>query len=78
MARSGVLDVKAPVMLKGDYTPSFPLRLMHKDITLALELGNQLGVALPATAAAREVYNAVKGASKEDLDYAAVYRFWRQ
>jgi len=76
MARSGVLDVKAPVMLKADYTPSFPLRLMHKDLSLALDLGNQIGVPLPAAAAAREIYNSVKGASKEDLDYAAVYKFW--
>ncbi len=78
MARSGVLDVKAPNLLKGEYVPSFPLRLMHKDLGLALDLANQLGVALPATAAAREIYNAVKGAAKEDLDYSAVMRFWKQ
>ena len=78
MARSGVLDVKAPNFLKGEYTPSFPLRLMHKDLSLALELGNQIGVALPATAAARETYNFVKGASKEDLDYSAVMKFWQR
>ena len=78
MARSGVLDVKAPVMLSGDYKPSFPLRLMHKDLSLALELGNQLGVPLPATAAAREIYNSVKGASKDDLDYAAVFKYWEK
>jgi len=76
MARSGVLDVKAPVMLSADYQPSFPLRLMHKDLSLALDLGNQLGVPLPAAAAAREVYNSVKGSSKDDLDYAAVFKFW--
>jgi len=78
MARSGVLDVKAPVMLSGDYRPSFPLRLMHKDLSLALELGNQLGIPLPATAAAREIYNAVKGSSKDDLDYAAVFKYWKK
>ena len=78
MARSGVLDVKSPLMLKGDYKPSFPLRLMHKDLGLALDLANQLGVALPATAAAREVYNFVKGEAKEDLDYSAVMRFWER
>ena len=78
MARSGVLDVKSPLMLKGDYKPSFPLRLMHKDLGLALDLANQLGVALPTTAAAREVYNAVKGEAKEDLDYSAVMRFWKK
>ena len=76
MARAGVLDVKAPLMLNGDYTPSFPLRLMHKDLSLALDLGNQLGVPLPAAAAARETYNSVKGSSRDDLDYAAVYKFW--
>jgi 3-hydroxyisobutyrate dehydrogenase-like beta-hydroxyacid dehydrogenase len=78
MARSGVLDVKAPNLLKGEYVPSFPLRLMHKDLGLALDLANQLGVALPATAAARETYNHVKGAAKEDLDYSAVMKFWEQ
>ena len=77
MARSGVLDIKAPNLLKGDYKPSFPLRLMHKDLGLALELANQIGVALPATAAARETYNYVKGAAKEDLDYSAVMKFWK-
>ena len=78
MARSGVLDVKAPNLLKGEYVPSFPLRLMHKDLGLALDLGNQLGVALPATAVARENYNYVKGAAKEDLDYSAVMKFWKK
>jgi 3-hydroxyisobutyrate dehydrogenase-like beta-hydroxyacid dehydrogenase len=78
MARSGVLDVKAPNLLKGEYVPSFPLRLMHKDLGLALDLANQLGVPLPATAAARETYSAVKGASKEDLDYSAVMKFWKR
>jgi len=78
MGRSGLLDVKAPNLLKGEYTPSFPLRLMHKDLGLALDLANQIGVALPATAAARETYNYVKGASQEDLDYSAVMKFWKK
>jgi len=78
MARSGVLDVKSPLMVRGDFKPSFPLRLMHKDLGLMLDLANQLGVALPATAAAREVYSYVKGEAKEDLDYSAVMRFWKK
>jgi 3-hydroxyisobutyrate dehydrogenase-like beta-hydroxyacid dehydrogenase len=78
MARSGVLDVKAPNLLKGEHKPSFPLRLMHKDLSLALDLGNQIGVALPATAAVREIYSYVKGNAKEDLDYSAVMKFWRR
>jgi len=78
MGRSGLLDLKTPLMLKGDYKPSFPLRLMHKDLGLALDLANQLGVALPTTAAAREVYNHVKGEATEDVDYSAVMRFYKK
>ena len=78
MARAGVLDVKAPVMLKGEYPPSFPLRLMHKDVGLALDLAKEVGVTLPAGAAAYSTYSAVKEASKEDLDYAAVMKFWQR
>ena len=78
MGRSGVLDLKGANMLKGEYKPSFPLRLMHKDVGLALDLGNELGVALPAAAAAREVMNAVKGATKEDVDFSALATFWNK
>jgi len=78
MARAGILDIKAPSMLSGDFKASFPLRLMHKDLSLALDLANQIGVALPATAAARETYNYVKGSTTEDLDYAGVMRFWKK
>ena len=77
MGRSGVLDLKGANMLKGEYKPSFPLRLMHKDVSLALDLGNQIGVPLPAAAAAREVLSAVKGAVKEDVDFSALATFWQ-
>jgi 2-hydroxy-3-oxopropionate reductase len=77
MARAAVLDVKAPQMLSHHYPPSFPLRLMHKDVRLALELARQEGVRLPAGEAAYEVYSAVKDAAREDLDYGGVARFWQ-
>ena len=76
MARSGVLDVKALVILRHDFKASFPLRLMHKDMRLALELARQQGVSLPAASAAYGTYSAVKDASKDDPDYSAVARFW--
>lgn len=78
MARAAVLDVKAPLLLKGEYPPSFPLRLMHKDVGLALDLARETGVALPAGSAAFGTYSAVKAAAKEDLDYAAVMKFWQR
>jgi 3-hydroxyisobutyrate dehydrogenase len=78
MARAPVLDIKAPMILARDYAPSFPLRLMHKDLSLALDLARQLGLPLPTTAAAHQVYTAVYNAAREDLDYAAVARFWQK
>ncbi|HWF40170.1 MAG TPA: NAD(P)-dependent oxidoreductase [Candidatus Acidoferrales bacterium] len=76
MGRSPLMDVKAPLILKNDYPASFPLRLMHKDVRLALELARQEKIELPAGAAAYSTYSAVKEAAKDDPDYAAVARFW--
>ena len=78
MARSGVLDVKAPLMLKSEYPASFPIRLMHKDVRLALELAKQEGIKLPALEAAYGTYTAVLDAAKDDPDFAAVSRFWQK
>jgi len=76
MGRAKLLDIKAPLMLKNEYAPSFPLRLMHKDLRLALELAKQEGISLPAAEGAYEVYSAVKAFSTDDPDYAAVARYW--
>lgn len=76
MGRAPVLDVKAPLLLQGKYPPSFPLRLMHKDMVLALELAKQKGVSLPAGSAAREVYSKTLSSAREDVDYAAIGRYW--
>ncbi|HEY6271965.1 MAG TPA: NAD(P)-dependent oxidoreductase [Terriglobales bacterium] len=75
MARAGLTDFKAPFIFKGDFTPYFPLKLMHKDITLALESAYAQNVPMPTTAAVKEVYGAAKAQGKGDLDYAAVVTF---
>jgi len=78
MGRSPVLDVKAPMLLEHNYPPSFPLRLMHKDLVLALGLAKELGVSLPAGSAALEVYTKILNSAREDLDYAAIGRYWEK
>jgi len=72
LARAGLTDFKAPFIFKGDFTPYFPLKLMHKDLELAAEAGYAQGVAMPVLAAAKEVYMAAKGQGKGDQDYAAI------
>jgi 3-hydroxyisobutyrate dehydrogenase len=78
MARSGVLDVKAPLILKNEFPASFPLRLMHKDLRLALELARRQGTPLPAASAAFATFTAVNDAAQDDPDFAAVARFWKK
>ncbi len=78
MARAGIIDIKAPLIFRGDFSPSFPLRLMHKDLGLALELGNQLSVPMPVTAAAREVFNATRALGHADADYSVIAKFFEQ
>jgi 3-hydroxyisobutyrate dehydrogenase len=78
MGRSPLLDVKAPLILKNEFPASFPLRLMHKDMRLALELAREHGVKLPAGEAAYATFSAVKDAAKDDPDFSAVARFWRK
>lgn len=75
MARAALTDFKAPFIFKGDFTPYFPLKWMHKDLTLAMEAAYAQNVPMPATAAVKEVYAAAKAQGKGDLDYAAVITF---
>ena len=75
LARAALTDFKAPFIFKGDFTPYFPLKLMHKDLELAAEAGYAQGVPMPALAAVKEVYMAAKAQGKGDLDYAAIITF---
>ena len=71
MVRSGVTDYKAPFVLKRDFAPNFPLRLMHKDIKLMLEAAQENRVKLPGLETVEEVYDVASEEGMADLDYAA-------
>ncbi len=71
MVRSGVVDYKAPFVLRRDFSPNFPLRLMHKDIHLMLDAAKELGLTLPALTCVDEIYEEAVRAGQNDLDYAA-------
>jgi 3-hydroxyisobutyrate dehydrogenase-like beta-hydroxyacid dehydrogenase len=71
MVRSGVVDYKGPFILQRDFTPNFPLRLMHKDIRLALEAAKEARVKLPALETVEEINEMATEDGHRDLDYAA-------
>jgi 3-hydroxyisobutyrate dehydrogenase-like beta-hydroxyacid dehydrogenase len=71
MVRSGVAEYKAPFLMKRDFSPNFPLRLMHKDLRLALEAAKEARVKLPGLEAVEEIYDMAAEDGHQDLDYAA-------
>jgi 2-hydroxy-3-oxopropionate reductase len=71
MVRSGVVEYKAPFVMQRDFTPNFPLRLMHKDIKLALDAAKEARVKLPGLETVEEIYEMATEDGHKDLDYAA-------
>jgi len=72
MIRSGVVDYKAPFVLKRDFTPNFPMKLMHKDIKLMLDAAKESRVKLPALETVEEIYDVAVEDGNGDLDYSAI------
>jgi 3-hydroxyisobutyrate dehydrogenase-like beta-hydroxyacid dehydrogenase len=71
MVRSGVVDYKAPFVMKRDFSPNFPLRLMLKDLRLALDAAKEVRVKLPGLETVEEIYEMAAEEGQADLDYAA-------
>ena len=71
MVKSGVVEYKAPFVLKRDFSPNFPMRLMFKDMQLMLEAAREARVKLPGLKTVSEVYEVAIEEGHQDLDYAA-------
>lgn len=71
MVRSGVVEYKAPFVLGRDFGANFPLKLMRKDIRLALEAAKEARVKLPGLETVEEIYDMAVEDGHADLDYAA-------
>ena len=71
MIRSGVVDYKAPFVLKRDFSPNFPMRLMYKDMLLMLQTAKEARVKLPGLETVSEIYELAIEEGQQDLDYAA-------
>lgn len=74
-AKCGIAEMKCPPLLKGDFTPFFALKLMDKDLRLALETADALRVPMPALAAAKQVFTACMGAGQAEEDFSTIVKF---
>jgi 3-hydroxyisobutyrate dehydrogenase len=78
-AGAPIVTGKADAIATQTYSPAtFTLRLMQKDLWLALSLANHLEVPMPAVKAAHEAVVSSNAAGMGDLDFSAVVRFMEQ
>ncbi|KPK85009.1 MAG: hypothetical protein AMJ94_19520 [Deltaproteobacteria bacterium SM23_61] len=71
-ARTGAMETRGPRMIKHDFSPHFSISNMHKDLSSALKLAEEVGVSLPAASISREILRAAKSQGKADLDSCSV------
>ncbi len=73
-ANSRILEVHGERMVKRSFDPGFRIELHQKDLNLALTTGRQLGVSLPNTATAQELFNACAAHGGAGWDHSAMVR----
>ena len=71
-AQSRILELHGERMLARNFNPGFRIRLHQKDLNLALQSARNLGVSLPNTATAQELFNSVAARGGIDLDHSAM------
>jgi 2-hydroxy-3-oxopropionate reductase len=73
-ASSRILEVHGDRMIKRTFDPGFRIGLHQKDLNLALEGARALGVALPNTATAQELFNTCAANGGKEWDHSAMVR----
>lgn len=73
-ASSRVLEVHGERMIKRTFDPGFRIELHQKDLNLALSSAKQLGLGLPNTATAQQLFNACTAKGGTAWDHSAMVK----
>ncbi|MGB0087231.1 MAG: 2-hydroxy-3-oxopropionate reductase [Rhodomicrobiaceae bacterium] len=73
-AASRILEVHGERMIKRTFNPGFRIALHQKDLNLALQGAKALGVSLPNTATAQELFNACVANGGAGWDHSAMVK----
>ncbi len=71
---SPALKYRAPLILDPPPEPLFDVNMIQKDLLLALEMGQRLGVPLPTSATTNQWLNAARGMNLADQDFAVLFQ----
>ena len=73
-ASSRILEVHGERMISRSFNPGFRIRLHQKDLSLALNAAREMGMALPNTAIAQQMFSTVVAQGGADQDHSALVR----
>jgi 2-hydroxy-3-oxopropionate reductase len=73
-AASRILEVHGERMVKRTFDPGFRIELHQKDLNLALASARAIGVSLPNTATAQELFNSCAAHGGSGWDHSAMVR----
>jgi len=73
-AASRILEVHGERMIKRTFDPGFRIELHQKDLSLALSGARAMGVSLPNTATAQELFNSCVASGGAKWDHSAMVR----
>ena len=75
---SPMVQYRGPMVINPPDEAWFDMRMMQKDVTLALEMGRRVGVPLPTTAIANEYLTAARAMGLTEKDFAAIFQVLAQ
>ena len=73
-AASRILEVHGERMIKRTFDPGFRIELHQKDLALALSGARAMGMSLPNTSTAQELFNACSASGGAKWDHSAMVR----
>ena len=74
LATSRILEIHGDRMIQRTFDPGFRIELHQKDLNLALTSARKMGVPLPNTATAQELFNACAANGGAAWDHSALVR----
>jgi 3-hydroxyisobutyrate dehydrogenase len=74
--KTGISERKGQMMLNNDYSPSFFLKNMLKDIDLMMDASQDLRLFLPMTSLSQQLFRAANNSNdRKNKDYSVIYQF---
>lgn len=73
-AQSRILDLHGKRMIERDFAPGFKIELMQKDLNNALQNARRMGMAIPGTAVAQQLFSVAVGLGGGQWDHSGIAR----